>query len=70
MSGGFVFEMTLRDGEPALAMDAVLAGLGPLTPDPSPPAKPGGEGSQVQNALKGSDPKLLGGRGGDWVELS
>ena len=42
-SGGFAIEVTLRDGEPAVAIDAALAGPGPLTP-----ATAGGEGSQVQ----------------------
>ena len=36
-SGGFVMEKPLRGGEPAPAIDPVLAGLGPLTPGPSPP---------------------------------
>ena len=42
-SSGFVFEMTRSGGEPALAMDPVFAGPGPLTPDPS-PRKAGGRG--------------------------
>ena len=45
--GGFFAQRDPSGGEPGLAMDAVSAGLGPLTPGPSPPANPGGEGSQV-----------------------
>ena len=40
-SCGFVMEKPLRGGEPALAIDPVLAGLGPLTPGPSPPHRRG-----------------------------
>ena len=41
-SGGFAIEKSPRGGEPALAIDPVLAGRSPLTPNPSPPQSRGG----------------------------
>ena len=47
-SGGVAIELTRSGGGPGPAMDAGLAGLGPLTPGPSPPAKPGGRGARFE----------------------